>query len=70
MTPALTHWIGQGFKSHSGHIGILKTQVPEPHTVLLLAVGAAVLVVLRRVSRRGGRARYPLTRLRGVPPVP
>jgi hypothetical protein len=55
VTPALTHWIGSRSPSDSfsGHIGILTLQVPEPHGVLLLAVGAGALVVLRRVSRRG-----------------
>jgi hypothetical protein len=52
VTPSLTHW--QGGLSNTGHIGILKLQiVPEPRSVLLLAAAVGVLVVLRRVSRRG-----------------
>ena len=51
VTPHLTHWIGSG---HSGEIGILRLEfAPEPESCLLLAVGAGVLVVLRRVSRHG-----------------
>ncbi len=55
VTPGLTHWIGSESPSDSfgGHIGVLTLQVPEPHGLLLLAVGAGALVVLRRVSRRG-----------------
>jgi hypothetical protein len=52
VTPALTHWLD--YQDHTGHIAILKIEfVPEPHAVLLLAAGAGVLVVLRRVRRRG-----------------
>jgi hypothetical protein len=56
VTPSLTHWKrGHGRPSnHTGHIGILKLHiVPEPQAVLLIGAGAGVLVVLRRVSRRG-----------------
>jgi len=55
VTPVLTQWIDSyGTQAPTGHIGILTLQVvPEPRAVLLLAVGAGVLVVLRRVSRRG-----------------
>jgi hypothetical protein len=54
VTPALIHWIGTRgqYDGFEGHIGILTLHVPEPHAVLLLAVGAGALVVLRRVSRR------------------
>jgi hypothetical protein len=53
VTPALTHWIGTGStpNNFTGHIGILTLQVPEPHAVLLLAAGAAFLVVLRRMNQ-------------------
>ncbi|MCZ6857937.1 MAG: hypothetical protein O7F70_08060, partial [Gemmatimonadetes bacterium] len=52
VTPALTHWLGSEFST--GHIAILKLKfVPEPRAALLLAAGVGVLVVLRRVSRRG-----------------
>jgi hypothetical protein len=51
VTPMLTHWTGG---KHQGHVGVLRLQfVPEPLDWLLLAAGAGVLVVLRRVSRRG-----------------
>lgn len=54
VTPSLTHW-WSGW-NHTGHIGILKLHLaPEPGSLLLLAAGAGVLVVLRRVSRRGRR---------------
>jgi hypothetical protein len=54
VTPALTHWQGVFVNSHTGHIGILKLQiVPEPSAVAMLAVGAGVLALLYRVSRRG-----------------
>jgi hypothetical protein len=53
VTPGLTHWISPSFANHTGHIGILKIQVPEPSGWLLLAAGVGALVLLRRVSRRG-----------------
>jgi hypothetical protein len=53
VTPELTHWIGPGYQTHSGQMGILKLQIaPEPGSVLLLAAGGAVLALLYRVSRR------------------
>jgi len=52
VTPALTHWIGPGSQDHTGHIGILKIRLPEPHAVLLLAAGAGTLLVLQRANRR------------------
>jgi hypothetical protein len=52
VTPTLTHWLRRAWNTHSAQTGLLRIQVPEPGAVLLLAVGAAVLVVLRRVSRR------------------
>jgi hypothetical protein len=53
VTPTLTHWIGPGFQTHTGQMGILKLQIaPEPGSVLLLAAGGAVLALLYRVSRR------------------
>jgi hypothetical protein len=53
VTPVLTHWNGPG-RPHTGHIAILKIQiVPEPSALLLFAVGASALAVLRKVSRRG-----------------
>jgi hypothetical protein len=52
VTPTLTHWIGPGYQTHTGHIGILTLQVPEPGHVALLAAGACALVLLRRSSRR------------------
>jgi len=53
VTPALTHWLGPGWNTHTGHIGILTLQiVPEPNAVLLLAAGAGVLALLRRMNRR------------------
>ncbi len=53
VTPALTHWLNSGYRSSTAHIGVLKIQVPEPHAMLLLAVGVGVLAVLRGVTRRG-----------------
>ena len=54
VTPALTHWQSTKVNSHTGHIGILKLQiVPEPNAAALLAVGAGVLTLLYRASRRG-----------------
>jgi hypothetical protein len=52
VTPSLTHsWDGW---DNTGHIGILKLRVvPEPGSLLLLAAGTGVLVLLRRMSRRG-----------------
>jgi hypothetical protein len=52
VTPALTHWIGPGSQDHTGHIGILKLQVPEPAEMALITAGLASLVLLRRVGRR------------------
>jgi hypothetical protein len=53
VTPSLTHWIGPGYQTHTGHIGILHLQfAPEPGAVLLLAAGGAVMALLYRVSRR------------------
>ena len=52
VTPMLAHYFGFGGYSESS-IAILNLRfVPEPSAVLMLAVGAGVLVVLRRVSRR------------------
>ncbi|MDH3519482.1 MAG: hypothetical protein OEM49_03420 [Myxococcales bacterium] len=51
VTPALTHWIGPGFQTHTGHIGILTLQVPEPGRVALLAAGIGALALLYRASR-------------------
>jgi hypothetical protein len=50
VTPALTHWIGTGSQTHTGHIGILKLSIaPEPGAVLLLAAGLGCLAALYRV---------------------
>ena len=54
VTPALTHWQGVFVNSHTGHIGILTLQiVPEPSAAAMLGVGAGVLALLYRASRRG-----------------
>ena len=53
VTPMLTHWLSPGYNTHTAQIGMLRIQVPEPGAALLLAVGAGVLVLLHRVSRRG-----------------
>jgi len=54
VTPALTHWIRPSHQVHSGHIGILQLRIiPEPHALQLFVASAGVLVMLRRVSRRG-----------------
>jgi hypothetical protein len=55
VTPTITHWnsAGGSLDTHSAQVGFLTIRVPEPGAVLLLAVGAGVLVVLHRVSRRG-----------------
>ena len=54
VTPGLTHWRGAGGNNDSGHIGVLRLRIdtPEPGPVLMLAVGAGVLALLHRVSRR------------------
>jgi len=52
VTPALTHWSRPGFEDHTGHIGILTLQVPEPAHVALFAAGVGALVLLHRASRR------------------
>ena len=61
VTPHLVNWIepdcpspGCSLRSETtASIAILRLQfVPEPRAMLLFAVGAGVLVVLRRVSRR------------------
>jgi len=53
VTPALTRWVWAGISpAYTGHIGILKIQVPEPDAVLLLAVGTGALLALRRLGRR------------------
>lgn len=53
VTPLLSHWIGPGFQTHTGQIGILKlTITPEPEAMLLLAAGAGLLALLYRVQRR------------------
>jgi hypothetical protein len=61
VSPHLANWIGLDCPSAScslrsettAGIAILRLQfVPEPRAVLLLAVGAGVLVALRRASRR------------------
>jgi len=53
VTPALTHWVGPGFQTHTGHIGILKlTIAPEPGAWLSLMAGLASLLALRRAARR------------------
>ncbi|MHC4503982.1 MAG: PEP-CTERM sorting domain-containing protein [Planctomycetota bacterium] len=52
VTPTLTHYLSPGFNNHTAQIGMLRIMVPEPGAVLLLAVGAGVLVLLHRVSRR------------------
>jgi hypothetical protein len=61
VTPALTHWIGPGFQTHSGHIGIVNLLVvPEPARALLLACGWLFLLALQRAAGRrpyGERAR-------------
>jgi len=49
VTPALTHW---SLSNHTGHIGILKIQVPEPNAVVLLAAGLGLLLALRRWAGR------------------
>jgi hypothetical protein len=51
VTPSLTHsWGGW---NHTGHIGVLTLRLtPEPGSLLLLAAGVGVLMVLHRVSRR------------------
>ena len=55
VTPSLTHWKrdhGRPF-NHTGHIGILKLQlVPEPNSVLMLAVGTGALLLLHRRYRQ------------------
>ena len=57
VTPALTHWRDSGGATYNtGHVGVFRLHiVPEPGSVLMLAVGAGVLVGLRRVSRRSRR---------------
>jgi len=52
VTPTLTHWIGPGYQTHTGQIGILNLRlVPEPGHVALLTVGIAALVLMQRVVR-------------------
>jgi hypothetical protein len=53
VTPTLTHWLSPGWNTHSAQTGILRIRVAEPSAMLLLAAGAGVFVVLRKVSRRG-----------------
>jgi hypothetical protein len=53
VTPTLTHWIGPGYQTHTGQIGILElTLTPEPAALLALAAGLGVLLALRLWSRR------------------
>jgi hypothetical protein len=52
VTPTLTHWLSPSWNSHTAQLGILTLKVPEPGAVLLLAAGAGVLVVLRRMRPR------------------
>jgi len=52
VTPTITHWLSTGWNSHSGQMGMLTLQVPEPRAVLLLAVGGGVLGLLYWVGRR------------------
>lgn len=47
VTPVITHWIGPGFQTHTGQIGILKLSItPEPKALLLLAAGGGLLALL------------------------
>ena len=51
VTPRLIHWAGG---AHWGDIAVLRLHfAPEPRAWLLLASGLGLLMVLRRVSRRG-----------------
>lgn len=53
VTPTLTHWIGPGFQTHTGQIGILNLQItPEPGAILMFAAGGGLLALLYGVSRR------------------
>jgi len=52
VTPALTHWIGPGYQTHTGHIGILTLLVPEPARAALLAAGLCALLALQCWSRQ------------------
>jgi hypothetical protein len=53
VTPTLTHWIGPGYQTHTGQIGILNlTITPEPEVLLLFAAGGGLLALLYRTSRR------------------
>jgi len=53
VTPALTHWVGLGYQTHTGHIGIFRLSIaPEPAAWLSLALGMGLLLGLRRATRR------------------
>jgi len=53
VTPTLTHWIGPGWQTHTGQMGILNlTITPEPEAVLALAAGCGLLAGLYRVKGR------------------
>jgi hypothetical protein len=54
VTPTLTHWVGPGYQTHTGQVGILKlTITPEPEVLLMLAAGGGLLALLYWTSRRG-----------------
>jgi hypothetical protein len=54
VTPELIHWIGPGWQTHQGAVGILNLRItPEPGAILMLAAGAGVLFLLYRTNRRG-----------------
>jgi len=53
VTPTLTHWIGPGYQTHTGQVGVLTlTITPEPEAFLMLAAGGGLLALLYRASRR------------------
>jgi hypothetical protein len=56
VTPALTHWVGSGgAQYHTGHIGILTLQVPEPGHAMLLAAGVGRARGAASRESEGGR---------------